>query len=68
MKQDKTERHVIVGFRNVAGDFRCSHVFVVSISRANPAPDNAATSATLLVQNAQCATVQMEPVPRSERA
>ena len=54
MKQDKTERHVIVGSAMWLAIFVVLTFFVVSISQASPAPDNAATSATFRSKCAMC--------------
>jgi cytochrome c6 len=54
MKQDKTERQVIVASAMLLAMFVVLTFFVVSITRANPAPDNAATSATFRSKCAMC--------------
>jgi cytochrome c6 len=54
MKQDKTERHVIVASATLLAIFVVLTFFAVPITRANPAPDNAATSATFRTKCAMC--------------
>jgi cytochrome c6 len=54
MKQDKTERQVIVASAMLLAIFVALTFFVVSITQANPAPDNAGTSATFRTKCAMC--------------
>jgi cytochrome c6 len=54
MTQDKTERHVILGFTFLLILFVGLTLFVSSIARGNPAPDSAAASATFRTKCAIC--------------
>jgi cytochrome c6 len=54
MTQDKTERHAIFGSAFLLILFVGLTLFVSSIARANPAPDNAAASATFRSKCAMC--------------
>jgi cytochrome c6 len=54
MTKDKTEHQVIVAFTMLLVIFVGLTVFVVSIVRANPVPDGAATSATFRTKCAMC--------------
>jgi mono/diheme cytochrome c family protein len=54
MTKDKTEHHVIVAFTMLLVIFVGLMVFVVSIARANPVPDGAASSATFRTKCAMC--------------
>src|ERR1700693_6379299 len=54
MKQDKTERHVIVASAMLLAIFVVLTFFAVSITQASPAPDNAATSASFRTKCAMC--------------
>jgi cytochrome c6 len=54
MKQDKTERHVIVASAMLLALFAVLTFLVVSITQAKTAPDNAATSATFRTKCAMC--------------
>jgi cytochrome c6 len=54
MNQDKTEHHLIVASAMLLAIFVVLMFFVVSSTRANPAPDNAATSATFRTKCAMC--------------
>jgi len=54
MTQDKPEHHVIVGSTILLLLFVGLTLFVVSIARANPGPDGAASSATFRTNCAMC--------------
>ena len=54
MKQDKTERHVIVTSAMLLALFVVLTFLVVSLTEAKPVPDNAATSATFRTKCAMC--------------
>jgi mono/diheme cytochrome c family protein len=54
MKQDKTERPIIVVSTMLLAIFVVLTFLVVSITQASPAPDNAATSATFRTKCAMC--------------
>ena len=54
MTQDKTERHVISGSAILLVLFVGLALFVVSIVRADPGPDSAASSATFRTKCAMC--------------
>lgn len=54
MTQHHTERHVMFGSLMLLVLFAGLMVFVVSIARANPAPDAAADSATFRAKCAMC--------------
>src|SRR6202166_1060972 len=54
MTQDKTERHVISGSAILLVLFVGLELFVVSIVRADPGPDSAASSATFRTKCAMC--------------
>jgi mono/diheme cytochrome c family protein len=54
MTQDKTERHVIPGSAILLLLFVGLALFVVSIVRADPGPDSAASSATFRTKCAMC--------------
>jgi hypothetical protein len=67
MTQDKTERHVISGSAILLVLFVGLALFVISIVRADPGPDSAASRATFRTKW-QCATVKTEVALRSGRA
>ncbi len=54
MTQDRIERHVILASAFLLILFVGLTLFVSSIARANPAPDNAAASATYRAKCAMC--------------
>jgi cytochrome c6 len=54
MTQDKTERHIMFGSIFLLMLFVGLALFVASIARANPGPDNATTSATFRTKCAMC--------------
>jgi cytochrome c6 len=54
MTQDQTERHVMFASLMLLVLFAGLMFFVVSIARANPAPDGAADSATFRTKCAMC--------------
>ena len=54
MTQDKTERHVISGSAILLVLFVGLALFVVSIVRADPGPDSAASTATFRTKCAMC--------------
>jgi mono/diheme cytochrome c family protein len=54
MKQNKSQHHVVVASAMSLAIFGGLALFAVSVVRANPAPDNAAASATYRTKCAMC--------------
>ena len=54
MKQDDAERHVIFAFSVLLLFFAGFTLFIVSIVRASPVPDSAASSATFHTKCGMC--------------